>query len=546
MSQIGLSLKQLLKDVDLLAQAKVVCGTGGLDRPVQWPQIADIPGMTDWLRDGELLLTTTFALQESAVQQRTLINTLAEKGVAGMVVSVGRFFEHIPLPARLAADAVDFPIIELPWQVSLLETAKQISQSIIAQQTELLNHSIKIHQTLTQFALQNSSLDVLAQALVQLLKRPVIIEDTSLRTLAFANFAQKEDSQHLSLYQLKASQTLINHLQDRGILADLQRSPRPMRVGAIQDEDQNIERIITPIMVGNEILGYVWVIVGENGLTHLDYIAIEHTATVIALIMTRQRAVQQAAQQRYSNLLDHLLTEGVVLTERLLFEARQLGLDPHHPYQVLLIRGVDLPPELLSDVDAALRQAFQQAQQQPLLTNKRDNLVMIMTESDASFVREVLDQFCVEDHMIMAGLSTTSNSLAQLHRSYQEALEITEIATILELDGPIVAFDELGLMHWLHQLPEKLYEENKYINKICDLAEYDVKHRSEFLGTLETYLDQGANASAAAQSLHLHRSTLLYRLEKCQTICAVDLSSSLERLNLHVALKAWRIHSYNV
>jgi len=546
MNDIGLPLKQLLNDVEMLSKAQVVSGFDGLDRLVQWPQIADIPGMTDWLRNGELLLTTSFALQEPAAQQRALINALVEKGVAGMVVAVGRYFKHTSPAVRAAADAVDFPIVELPWQIPLLETAKQISQRIIAQQTELLNHSIKIHQTLTQLALQNSDLEALAQALAQLLKRPVIIEDINLISLAYANLAQEKGLRQLSLHQLKTPRSLINHLQNSGILAELQRSPRPIRMDAMPTRDEKTERIIAPVMAGKELLGYVWVIADKRPLIHLDYIAIEHAATVIALIITRERAVQQATRQRYGDLFDHLLTEGVVLTDRLLTEARQLGLDPYRPYRVLLVRGSNIPSEEMERIEAALRQAFHQVQKQALLTNKRDDLVMILEEIDIPIAREILTQLYQENNALFAGLSNSYDSLVHLHRSYQEALEATEIWSTLQLDTPIVEFHTLGFLHWLYLLPERWRTENSYVAKIQVLADYDTKYRSKFLHTLEIYLDQGANASAAAKSLHLHRSTLLYRLEKCQTLCQADLSSPQERLNLLVALKAWRIHSYKV
>ena len=541
-TETGLPLRQLLTQVEMLQSAQVVAGADGLDRLVQWPQIADIPGMADWLRAGELLLTTAFALQEPIAQQRALIQTLVKKGVVGMMVTVGRYFDHVPPPIRVTADALDFPVIELPWQVPLLEIAKQISQQIITQQQELLSQSLNIHQTLTQLVLQGANLDAVAQALAQLLSCSVTIEDPNLVLLAYASRGPEDEARRLSVRQLRTPQPLVNRLQESGILADLQRSPRPMRVGGILAEELTMERIVAPIVAGGEVLGYVWVIIGQRPPALLDFVAIEHAATVAALIIAKERAVQQATERRYGDLLDHLLDGKTDLTGPILAEAQRLGLDPQRSHCVLLVSGSALPPEHLAQVETLLRQTLHQ-HRHSWLSRKRGDLVVVLDTEDIPLVQEALTRLQNETGDIAAGLGNSYPSLSDLYRSYREAKEAAEVHALLRTRTPLTPFRDLGLLHWLYRLPEEQRMENPYLARIQALAEHDARHKSELLGTLETYLDLGANASAAAQALFLHRSTLLYRLEKCQAICQVDLASAWERLNLHVALKAWRLHS---
>ena len=44
-----------------------------------------------------------------------------------------------------------------------------------------------------------------------------------------------------------------------------------------------------------------------------------------------------------------------------------------------------------------------------------------------------------------------------------------------------------------------------------------------------------------AETLHIHRSTLNYRLQRISEICACDLSEPLIRMNLQVAVKLLRL-----
>jgi hypothetical protein len=59
--------------------------------------------------------------------------------------------------------------------------------------------------------------------------------------------------------------------------------------------------------------------------------------------------------------------------------------------------------------------------------------------------------------------------------------------------------------------------------------------------TLETYLDSGCDTRATADSLHLHRTSLYYRLTRIEQLTGVDLSSGTGRLELHLALKLARL-----
>lgn len=59
--------------------------------------------------------------------------------------------------------------------------------------------------------------------------------------------------------------------------------------------------------------------------------------------------------------------------------------------------------------------------------------------------------------------------------------------------------------------------------------------------TLETYLDFGGDAQRTAAHLHLHRTTLYYRLGRVREALGADLDNGLTRLDLHLALKHRRL-----
>ncbi|RME82747.1 MAG: PucR family transcriptional regulator [Caldilineae bacterium] len=536
-----LTLRQLLDEIELFRQARVVAGKQGLDRAVQWPQIADTPGMTDWLQQDELLLTTAFALQEPGQQQRALVQALAHKGLAGMVVTVGRYFEHVPRTVCRAADELDFPVVELPWQVPLLELGKQISQTIIAEQQELLSKSLSIHQTLTQLVVEGAGLQALARALAHLIDRSVSIEDSDFTLLAYTHRGAVDEARNLSVRRMGSSAAMMQMLKERGVLADLQRSPRPMRLGPIPALGMTLERIVAPIVAGGVILGYVWVLADARSLTQLDFVAIEHAATVAALIITKERDLQRARERRYGDLLDDLLSSDLRITPTLQRKAAEVGLEADETYRIMVLSAPDAASPERGLLLGRLQRAAEAQTRAPLFTDRRGELVLVLREEHLQPVEQVLTMFWEQGMRITAGLGAAHEGIANLPRSYRQAREAATIHGRLDFGKPLLRFEELGLLHWLYHLGEDQYLENRYTLCVRTLADHDVSNKSELLHTLAVYLRCGGNASAAAKALFLHRSTLLYRLEKCARLCDLDLASAEERMNLYAAVLAWQL-----
>jgi PucR C-terminal helix-turn-helix domain/GGDEF-like domain len=67
--------------------------------------------------------------------------------------------------------------------------------------------------------------------------------------------------------------------------------------------------------------------------------------------------------------------------------------------------------------------------------------------------------------------------------------------------------------------------------KMTALEQYDASHSgSGLVETLTTYLDSGMNVSRSAAAMHLHHTTMRYRLQRISEISGLDLDDPAERL----------------
>ena len=73
--------------------------------------------------------------------------------------------------------------------------------------------------------------------------------------------------------------------------------------------------------------------------------------------------------------------------------------------------------------------------------------------------------------------------------------------------------------------------------EIQKLRDYDNKNDTELYNTLRVYLRNGRNAVHTAKDLFIHRSTLLYRLDRILELTKVDLDNPRERLYLNLSFE---------
>lgn len=103
-----------------------------------------------------------------------------------------------------------------------------------------------------------------------------------------------------------------------------------------------------------------------------------------------------------------------------------------------------------------------------------------------------------------------------------------------------IAYSDLGVERIL-ALEGNTGEIERLIDDwLGDLLSYDDGHGTDLVPTLATYLDLGGRYDDTARALSIHRNTLRYRLSRISEISGYDLTHVDTKLNLHLALRAWR------
>ncbi len=97
---------------------KVIAGAGGMDREITTISVMDAPDIWQWMKGGEFLITSGYAVKDDPGYIKELIEKLDDKGVAGFGVKFDRFIHQFSRETLDTADRLGFP--SFPFRIDSL------------------------------------------------------------------------------------------------------------------------------------------------------------------------------------------------------------------------------------------------------------------------------------------------------------------------------------------------------------------------------------------------------------------------------------------
>ena len=145
--------------------------------------------------------------------------------------------------------------------------------------------------------------------------------------------------------------------------------------------------------------------------------------------------------------------------------------------------------------------------------------------------------YFIRENFLKAGYSRVMKGHGNLRRQYVQACVALDVGGRVSPYLWIHRFNAIAFSYLLEQATRRLPGNILCHEKLLVLQEYDEQQHTEYMKTLRTYLDRNLNAMQTAKELFIHRSTLLYRLEKIKAILESDLSDPEELLYLSISFR---------
>ena len=240
------------------------------------------------------------------------------------------------------------------------------------------------------------------------------------------------------------------------------------------------------------------------------------------VLISTLEAQQRSAPLRSSSAILEDLLSGVQVTEDLVHNLEQKA---KGPWRMLVI---DNP--FRSDViyQRNLVQRLQQ-QESPCVSLRYENHVVALSTTENA--RSILDHLFgeKEKQYYMAGISLPFDNLQLASTRYHQTLFALRYAG--EKPG-IYPMEDVGLPYLLRLFQEQNRTQQLIHPALQALKQHDAEKNSELYDTLYQYLLRERSVIRTAQAIHIHKNSLMYRLQRIQSIIDVDLDDPLVRTYL--------------
>lgn len=269
-------------------------------------------------------------------------------------------------------------------------------------------------------------------------------------------------------------------------------------------------------------------------------------------------ATQMRASLR-SEALEALLAGAYVGEAQMRMRASHLGYDLNQPHVVLWaqLHGVVLRTSRRDGArdperSQGLAEAFEVALGAWTQVREPDQVIALLPlgadRSQQDLVDRVLTQItrALGDERDRrspdwsAGLGEPATAPAQVRRSAQEAHDAAQLGAIVLGVRHIARPADLGVYRLLLTLREH-GELEPFTQRALEPLLRDQRHGDTLIETLEAFFTCNGNSTKAAEKLHLHRNSLLYRLNQARELLGQDLDDPETRLTLQLAIKGRRV-----
>ena len=486
---------------------KLVAGRKGLARDIRWAHVSELEDPTAFLKGGELLLSTGMGIGKTPARQRSYVKKLAEAGLAGLGFGLGFSHTKVPKAVADAAEALGFPVFEVPYEVPFIAITEVVFTQVVAGQFDFLQKASEAQNAMTRAVLDDRGVEGIADELAGAIQGWALLLDLHGRPLAATSRAAKQRAERV-----------WNEL----------RQSRPEGSGfSLTLVDQGHHVWIQPVSPHGRVEAFL--AIGKPGpLAQLDRAVASRALALFAIETAKARAVAEAERRLRGDFFESLA--GGQLTEQeavkglarfgLRGEARVISLEGGEPEALS-----QAAEDVLSRIDGGF-----------LISQHATGVHALVAEPAAQELDRVRKE--VEARMglpVRVGAGAAAGP-ADVGRSLREARYALQVCRLEKWDS--AGFEDLGTYRLLLSMVEGDVLRAYADSLLAPLDAYDDGHGGELLQSLRAFLEHNARWETAAAELYVHRHTLRYRIRKIEELTGRDLSNSFDRMEFWLALRA--------
>lgn len=505
------TVKELL-ETEEFREFKVLAGAQGLNRKVSSVTVMDAPDIYQWLRGGEILMTTGYLWRNDISFLEELIRKIDEVHAAALFIKLGRFVNALPQAVYELAEALQFPIIHMPMQCAFTDVINPVLSKLVLEQTKIIEYSNQIHQTFIDLTIEGKGISEIVEKVSELLETDVVYID------------------------------MLGLLQQQAVMDEVM----------MQDEAYTK----FPIQYNRKIYGYIVCQAREETLNEYHHIILEHAATIIKL-QIQQKISNMEIEARYRDqFVRDIIYNNIKSKEELEYRGKNYHWFFEGRYRVIIFDIDQLKSQYSQDNKDEINEKaarvlayaihyFEQTISSAMYSCFSDHAVLVVHEND--IVRKdsyhaMLEKVTAATKRQMGDtisiiLGNEKNNILKVHKSYQEAMYVKRLIEHRTSRGMIVWYEDMGLYRLMDMMKDDMVMKRHSYDLLDKLEQYDDENHGEYKHTMDMLVVHNWNIKETAESMYMHYNTVKNRYHKLEEILGMDFERMQDRVLVELAVR---------
>lgn len=537
-----LPLTQLL-DERFLAGWSLFAGTEeGLDAELRWV----LPLGSALAHAGSLSGVAVFAEAGEAQAALARADELALTGAVALVVAG---LENIG-----ATPAGTFPVVAVSRNIDFLTFSRLAGERILSQEAHVRRYAMQVHDRIAGLLHRGADLNSLVREVAAAAGHDAAIIDTRNRVIAHAmGGTRQEKSRAIGALQahFAATEQLGAHSlrEERLYVVTPESTPPPLNP---------ISLVAWRIQMGPSPEGWVVLMPGAGRTAFTRHnlaqtkVLLEQSSSIVATELVRQRSIVEAQERARGDFMQALVHGTYANKSELAARAEhhQFPLDSQYTVFVSHTGYGESSSNVAAQVSRRLSQSLGRDGVQQVFATLLGGIIVVIRATprsagggrreletvpgSAAFAKAVAEVLAGELGKAVAVChGSTALDAFTIRESYREARIALEIADSLGLTGG-VAHDDIQAVSVLSSIAGSAHAV-RFVNRILGpLRRHELAEELE--STLEAFLGSGGNVNETARRVHVHRNTMLARIEKLSKLLGLDVRKPDNQFAIRLAL----------
>ena len=506
--------------------------------------ISETPDIANFTSSHTLVLTTAMLYKEDQSGLLELIDSLIAINAAGLGIKIGRFIDSIDQSIIDYANSKNFALIQIPSTHPLGGVLQKFNSFINQSKTEQISYALDIQKQFSNLILNDASLNKIISEFSHSINCPVILLDPFKEIISY--------STDVSQLKIVPNQIITQLNKQKAFQHDSKNSSKFVDLG----RKTQVEIAVHSIK-NNSYFPYYLVIVSPDNIPYpVSEFAIDQALLVISFVLLKNDKILESKKQIKGDYFDNLIelqNHQLIEKKNLFSYDTSFGIVLSQYYQVIYVT-IDMPKPFQKEMklnEEKNKLAYQWLEKKINLyfedalvfpEKNSEHLILLMQKKVSQ--RQVTDTLIQLAGELKAALpidllfscGQLCESIDSIATSLVEAKIVWEEGRYKKDINSVSFYKPKGILNLFDSMQP---EEIKYFCQklLKELAFPKESMYIELRKTLKTFLSNQCEITKTANDLFIHRNTVKYRIDNCEEILGLTISSPENSLNLRLALE---------